>query len=88
MPRPLLAFGACTGAIPSLVEFDRQFRERGLTLIGIHTPEFPPYAGEHGRQNLARALRKHQITYPNPQDNEHATWDSLRDPVLARLRSH
>jgi len=65
----------CTGAIPSMVEFDRRFRDQGLTLIGIHSPEFPPYAGEHDRQNVARALRKHQITYANAQDNQHATWD-------------
>lgn len=65
----------CTGAIPSLVEFDRRFRDQGLTLIGIHTPEFPPYAGEHDRTNVERALRKHGIGYPNAQDNDHATWD-------------
>jgi thiol-disulfide isomerase/thioredoxin len=65
----------CTGAIPSLVEFDRRFRDQGLTLIGIHTPEFPPYAGEHDRKNVAAALRKHGITYPNAQDNQRATWD-------------
>jgi len=65
----------CTGAIPSMVEFDRRFRDQGLTLIGIHSPEFPPYAGEHDRQNVARALHQHQITYANAQDNQHATWD-------------
>ncbi|MGH7546559.1 MAG: redoxin domain-containing protein, partial [Gemmatimonadales bacterium] len=30
--------GNCTRTVPSLVEFDRRYRERGLTLIGIHTP--------------------------------------------------
>lgn len=64
----------CTGAIPSLVEFDRRFRDQGLALIGIHTPEFPPHGGEHDRKNVERALRKHGITYPNAQDNDRATW--------------
>ena len=65
----------CTNTVPSLVEFDRQYRDRGLTLIGIHTPEFPPYAGEHDRGNLERALRKYGIQYANAQDNDSKTWD-------------
>lgn len=66
----------CTNTVPSLVDFDRRYRDRGLTLIGIHTPEFPPYAGEHDKGNVARALVKLGITYPNAQDNDRRTWDS------------
>ena len=65
----------CTRTVPSLVDFDRKYRERGLTLIGIHTPEFPPYAGEHDRENVARALARYDIGYPNAQDNDAKTWD-------------
>lgn len=67
--------GNCTRTVPSLVDFDRKYRERGLTLIGIHTPEFPPYAGEHDRENVARALARYDIEYPNAQDNDAKTWD-------------
>ena len=67
--------GNCTRTVPSLVELDRRYRPEGLTLIGIHTPEFPPYAGEHDRANVARALAEYGITYPNAQDNDHRTWD-------------
>jgi thiol-disulfide isomerase/thioredoxin len=66
----------CTNTVPSLVDFDRRYRDRGLTLIGIHTPEFPPYAGEHDKGNLARALGRQGIAYPNAQDNERRTWDA------------
>jgi thiol-disulfide isomerase/thioredoxin len=65
----------CTGAIPSLVEYDRAYRDQGLTIIGIHRPEFPPYGGEHDKANVASALKKYHIEYPNAQDNDHATWD-------------
>src|SRR5262245_20226526 len=65
----------CTNTVPSLVDFDSRYRDRGLTLIGIHTPEFPPYAGEHDKGNLARALDRYHITYPNAQDNDSRTWD-------------
>ncbi|MGH7547602.1 MAG: redoxin family protein [Gemmatimonadales bacterium] len=66
----------CTNTVPSLVEFDRRYRDHGLTLIGIHTPEFPPYSGEHDKGNLARALAKYHISYANAQDNDRRTWDA------------
>jgi thiol-disulfide isomerase/thioredoxin len=65
----------CTNTVPSLVDFDSKYRDRGLTLIGIHTPEFPPYAGEHDKGNVERALAKYHIAYPNAQDNDSRTWD-------------
>lgn len=67
--------GNCTRTVPSLVKLDDQYRSEGLTLIGIHTPEFPPYAGEHDKANVAKALVRHRITYPNAQDNDRRTWD-------------
>ena len=68
--------GNCTRTVPSLVAYDGLFREQGLTIIGIHTPEFPPYAGEHDKGNVGRALRRQSITYPNAQDNDRRTWDA------------
>ncbi|HWA57488.1 MAG TPA: redoxin domain-containing protein [Gemmatimonadales bacterium] len=65
----------CTGSLPSLVDFDQRYRDRGLTIVGMHRPEFPPYAGEHNKGNVAKALAKYHIAYPNAQDNDHATWD-------------
>lgn len=66
----------CTNTVPSLVELDHHYRAQGLVLIGIHTPEFPPYSGEHDKGNLARALAQYGITYPNAQDNDRRTWDA------------
>lgn len=65
----------CTNTLPSLRKLDADYRAKGLSLIGIHTPEFPPYAGEHDRKNVAKALAKYEITYPIAQDNDRATWD-------------
>lgn len=64
----------CTNTLPALRALDGTYRERGLSIIGIHTPEFPPYAGEHDRNNVATALTKYVITYPIAQDNDRATW--------------
>ncbi len=68
----------CTNTVPSLVDFDRKYRDQGLTVVGIHTPEFPPYAGEHDKGNVERALKQYRIAYPNAQDNDSRTWDLYR----------
>ena len=64
----------CTNTLPALRVLDSAYRAHGLSIIGIHTPEFPPYAGEHDRANVAAALVRHRITYPIAQDNDRATW--------------
>lgn len=64
----------CTGALPSLVQYDSLYRDQGLTIIGMHDPEFPPYGGEHDKDNVRQAIAKHHIRYPVAQDNDHATW--------------
>ncbi len=65
----------CTRTVPSLVLLDSLYRDPGLTIIGIHTPEFPPYAGEHDKGNVERALQRHHIRYANAQDNDNRTWN-------------
>ena len=65
----------CTNTVPALVELDRRYRAAGLVTIGMHTPEFPPYSGEHDAANVARALKRYGISYPVAQDNDHRTWD-------------
>jgi thiol-disulfide isomerase/thioredoxin len=64
----------CTNTLPALVELDQRYRDRGLTIIGIHSPEFP-HSGEHDKVNVAAALRKYHIEYPVAQDNDLATWN-------------
>jgi thiol-disulfide isomerase/thioredoxin len=66
--------GNCTRSLPSLIDWDDAYRARGLTILGIHTPEFPPYAGEHDRDNVGRAMRAYGIHYPVAQDNDRRTW--------------
>src|SRR5690242_16747765 len=68
--------GNCTRTLPSLIDFDERYRDRGLTIIGIHTPEFPPYSGEHDRANVQRGLRTYGIHFPVAQDNDRRTWDA------------
>jgi len=66
----------CTRSLPALMDFDARYRDRGLLLIGIHTPEFPPYSGEHDKENVRRAVRAYGIMYPVAQDNDRRTWNA------------
>ena len=61
----------CQRTLPYITRWHRQYAERGLKIIGIHTPEFP---FERDVNNVKKALKEYQITYPVPLDNEFKTW--------------
>jgi glutathione peroxidase-family protein len=48
-----------------------RYADRGLVVLGIHTPEF---AFERSTENVRAALARFGITYPVAQDNGYATW--------------
>ena len=63
----------CIRTLAYLKAWDTRYRERGLTVIGVHAPEFP---FERDPDNVARAVRGNGIRYPVAQDNEFATWNA------------
>src|SRR3954469_13441571 len=63
----------CIRTLPYLKAWDRRYRRAGLTIVGVHTPEF---AFEHDAGNVARAIGRFGIRYPVAQDNENATWNA------------
>ena len=63
----------CIRTLPHLKAWDARYRERGLTVIGVHAPEFP---FERDAGNVARAVRSNGLRYPVAQDNEFATWNA------------
>ena len=66
----------CINALPHVVELDKKYRDRGLVVIGVHTPEFP---FERSASNVQAALKRHGITYPVAQDNDSKTWSAYRN---------
>ena len=62
--------------MPWLKDVRLRYGARGLSLVGVHTPEFP---FERSAGNVQAALRRHGITYPVAQDNESATWNAWRN---------
>jgi thiol-disulfide isomerase/thioredoxin len=63
----------CIRTFPHLRALDRKYRPNGLTIVGVHSPEFP---FEKDAGNVAAAIRQNALTYPVAQDNDHATWDA------------
>jgi len=63
----------CIRTFPYLKAWDKRYRKNGLTIVGVHTPEFP-FEREAG--NVETAIRENGIRYPVAQDNEQATWNA------------
>jgi cytochrome c biogenesis protein CcdA/thiol-disulfide isomerase/thioredoxin len=63
----------CIRTLPYLKAWDAKYRKDGLTIVGVHTPEFP-FEREAG--NVQTAIDENEIRYPVVQDNEQATWNA------------
>jgi cytochrome c biogenesis protein CcdA/thiol-disulfide isomerase/thioredoxin len=61
----------CIRTLPYLRAWDDQYRDDGLTIVGVHTPEF---AFEKDAGNVEDAIGEYEIRYPVVQDNEFGTW--------------
>ena len=51
-----------------------RYRDRGLVVVGVHSPEF---GFEHDLDNVRRAARELDVSYPVVLDNDFAIWQSL-----------
>jgi cytochrome c biogenesis protein CcdA/thiol-disulfide isomerase/thioredoxin len=63
----------CLRTLPELEALDRRYRAAGLTVVGVHTPEF---SFERDASNVAAAIRRTGVRYPVVQDNAYGTWDA------------
>ena len=66
----------CVNTLPHVTELYAKYRDRGLVVVGVHTPEFP---FERSASNVQAALKRHGITYPVAQDNDSKTWNAYRN---------
>ena len=66
----------CQRTLPHVEAWNRAYGADGLTVIGIHTPEF---AFEHVTSNVARAASQLGRFYPIAQDNGYATWNAYKN---------
>jgi len=61
----------CRNTLPTLKRLDKTYRDKGLTIVGVHTPEF---GAEKVFANVQAAVAKHEIKYPVVTDVNGDTW--------------
>jgi cytochrome c biogenesis protein CcdA/thiol-disulfide isomerase/thioredoxin len=66
----------CQRAIPHVVDWYNRYRDSGLVVIGVHTPE---YAFERVPENVASGAAGLHIDYPIALDNDYATWNAFNN---------
>lgn len=62
----------CRNVEPYVKGWHRKYRDEGLVVIGVHSPEF---SYEHDIGRVQRHLREHDIRYAVPIDNDFITWN-------------
>src|SRR4051794_28993575 len=63
----------CLRTLPALRAWDARYRRDGLTIIGMHAPEFP---FERDAGNVEGAIERNHLRYAVAQDNDFATWNA------------
>ncbi|WP_257137174.1 redoxin domain-containing protein [Streptomyces sp. b62] len=66
----------CQRAVPHLRDWERAYRDAGLRIIGVHSPEF---AFEKKRSNVVAGAEKLGVDWPVALDNDLTTWDNYRN---------
>lgn len=63
----------CIRTMPYITAWDRKYRDFGLVILGVHTPEF---AFEKVPGNVAKKIKEYGIEYPVALDNNYGTWNA------------
>lgn len=63
----------CIRTLPHVRDWHRKYKDQGLVVVGVHTPEFP---FERSAGNVMKAIGRFDIEYPVAQDNRYATWNA------------
>lgn len=66
----------CIRAVPYIRAWAEKYKDSGLVVIGVHTPEFDV---EKQQANVQRAVQKFGITYPVALDSDYAIWNGFHN---------
>lgn len=66
----------CIRSIPYVRAWAEKYKDQGLVVIGVHTPEF---AFEKSEANVRQNVQRLGITYPVAMDNDFAIWRAFRN---------
>lgn len=64
----------CQRTLPKVQEWARRYRDQGLVVIGVHTPE---YAFEKVIGNVREEVQRLGIDYPVAIDNDYRIWNAF-----------
>src|SRR3989344_2278837 len=62
----------CIRTLPYLKNWDEKYRDKGLVIVGVHTPEFN---FEKKYENVLKAVNDYKLKYAVAQDNNYVTWN-------------
>jgi len=71
----------CQRTIPYLNAWHEKYKDEGLVIIGVHTPEFK---FEQEYENVLAAVKKFGIQYPVVLDNDYSTWTAYQNRYWPR----
>jgi len=63
----------CINTLAHVQAWHQRYKDHGLVVIGVHTPEFP---SEREVANVQAAIRRHGLGYPVALDNDFRTWEA------------
>ena len=66
----------CIRTLPYLKDWHDKYADLGLTIIGVHTPEFE---FEKKKENVIDAVAEYGLEYPVVQDNDFGTWRAFEN---------
>ncbi len=66
----------CQRTFPYLKQWWETYNDKGLVIIGVHSPEFE---FEKSETNLAQAINDFKLQYPIVQDNNFETWRAYKN---------
>ena len=66
----------CLNHLPYVKDWNEKYKDKGLVVVGVHTPEF---AYEKSAKNVQDAIQRLQIKHAVAQDNHYATWKAFRN---------
>lgn len=68
--------------LPYVRAWAERYKNQGLVVIGVHSPEF---AFEKDIDNVRRAARAMRVDYPIAVDSDHAIWRALKNQYWPAL---
>jgi cytochrome c biogenesis protein CcdA/thiol-disulfide isomerase/thioredoxin len=66
----------CLRALPYVKGWYERYKDHGLVVIGVHTPEF---AFEKDPSNVQRAVKDFAVPYPVALDSDYAIWRAFNN---------